>query len=328
MTRVVTGAAQPEAPDAVFDVVTLTQMADRLMGEGKKPEAIAQYRKALQVNADYLPARMGLAEVLSYSGQREEAIAEFEKALKQDLEHALGRLAGSLSYGFHRYEDNLDRSVPDHHVYQVALNYTQPNIGNAFVRVERSDIIQRSKAIQEGIYVSTLLAGGEIRLRPLQASHWRKTWGDLARTTVKGDFVLSDYSDDNSRIATNAEVAVRVFDLPKLNVLPKLDVGYRFMFDDTKEISNFYFSPQKYITHAAVFRVNGDFRQSTYYGVHLTLPFKSSGEDLDRGAGSFTIFGYAAYNYRQYASLGLTYQRIKSEFYESNEVNASYTQRF
>jgi tetratricopeptide (TPR) repeat protein len=59
----------------------------------RRPEdAIAQWRRILEKNPDYLPSRLSLAKTLAAAGRNAEAIAEYEIALKARPEYAAARL--------------------------------------------------------------------------------------------------------------------------------------------------------------------------------------------------------------------------------------------
>ena len=52
-----------------------------LFGRGQVDEAVIHYRKALNINPDCLEARCNLGTALASRGQVEEALANYEKAL-------------------------------------------------------------------------------------------------------------------------------------------------------------------------------------------------------------------------------------------------------
>ena len=57
-------------------------MATRLADRGQVDEAIAQYRKALEIKPDYAEAHSNLGFALAGRGQFEAAIAHYRKALE------------------------------------------------------------------------------------------------------------------------------------------------------------------------------------------------------------------------------------------------------
>jgi tetratricopeptide (TPR) repeat protein len=63
-------------------------VAQLYLDEGKLDEAIAEFRRSLQLNADSAQTRYNLAYALSARGRRDEAIAELGAALRIDPEYA------------------------------------------------------------------------------------------------------------------------------------------------------------------------------------------------------------------------------------------------
>jgi tetratricopeptide (TPR) repeat protein len=63
-------------------------VAQLFLDEGKLDEAIAEFRRSLQLNADSAQTRYNLAYALSARGRRDEAIAELGAALRIDPEYA------------------------------------------------------------------------------------------------------------------------------------------------------------------------------------------------------------------------------------------------
>ncbi|MGA3179859.1 MAG: tetratricopeptide repeat protein [Verrucomicrobiota bacterium] len=64
------------------NTVAESNLGDALFLKGEKEEAVAQYRKALEINPDYELARNNLGFVLFKKGELEGAIAEYRKALE------------------------------------------------------------------------------------------------------------------------------------------------------------------------------------------------------------------------------------------------------
>jgi tetratricopeptide (TPR) repeat protein len=63
-------------------------VAQLYLDEGKLDEAITEFRRSLQLNADSAQTRYNLAYALSARGRRDEAIAELDAALRIDPEYA------------------------------------------------------------------------------------------------------------------------------------------------------------------------------------------------------------------------------------------------
>jgi serine/threonine-protein kinase len=68
---------------APADSEALTGLAEVNEAQGATAKAIANYRRALAVNAKYLPARLGLADSLWTSGQRDEARTTYRSIVDQ-----------------------------------------------------------------------------------------------------------------------------------------------------------------------------------------------------------------------------------------------------
>jgi tetratricopeptide (TPR) repeat protein len=63
-------------------------LAAALAGRGEVEEALAQYRKALEIKPDYAAARVGLGSTLAGRGEVEEALAQYRKALEIKPDYA------------------------------------------------------------------------------------------------------------------------------------------------------------------------------------------------------------------------------------------------
>jgi tetratricopeptide (TPR) repeat protein len=84
---------------ADFNSLAHNGLGNALYESGKKKEAIAQYRQALDINPAYKVAHFYLGRVLFDQGQREEALAHYRMALESDPDYADARcnLANALS---------------------------------------------------------------------------------------------------------------------------------------------------------------------------------------------------------------------------------------
>src|SRR6476646_4660954 len=58
------------------------QQGNELYRQGKLAEAIATYRKAIELNAEYVEAYVGLGNALDDSGETEKAIAAYQQAIR------------------------------------------------------------------------------------------------------------------------------------------------------------------------------------------------------------------------------------------------------
>ena len=136
-------AAQALAPghfDWVYlDAIVLSRLA-------RHEDAARQFRRSLSLSADYLPARLKLAETLVRAGRAEEARPEFESlrasaTTRPFAEYGLGQLAAAA--GQHeRAIEHFERAVSlvpewgEAH-YALALSYT---------RLERPEDAERAMA--------------------------------------------------------------------------------------------------------------------------------------------------------------------------------------
>jgi len=71
-----------------FNSMAHNGLGNALYKRGKKKQAIAQYRKALQINPMYKLAQYNLGMALFDEGEREEAVAHYRMALKIDPDYA------------------------------------------------------------------------------------------------------------------------------------------------------------------------------------------------------------------------------------------------
>ncbi len=74
-----------------FNSVAHNGLGNALSKKGRKDDAIAQYRKALEINPAYKVAHMNLGIALFDKGEKEAAIAEYQAALKLDPDYAEAR---------------------------------------------------------------------------------------------------------------------------------------------------------------------------------------------------------------------------------------------
>jgi tetratricopeptide (TPR) repeat protein len=104
-------------------MIILTDMGKDLYLARRYDEAIDQYKKSLQVDANFAIAHKGLAEVYVQKGMNDEAVAEIEKAIKlsgrsifilDDLGYIYAR-AGKRDDAMKMLQD-LDRIAADEYV--------------------------------------------------------------------------------------------------------------------------------------------------------------------------------------------------------------------
>ena len=98
------------------DVEAHTNLGNALAGSGQFEEAIAHYRKALEIKPDFAEIHANLGNALAGSGQFEEAIAHYRKALeiKPDFAEIHANLGNALA-GSGRLDETLTH-------YQKALD--------------------------------------------------------------------------------------------------------------------------------------------------------------------------------------------------------------
>jgi tetratricopeptide (TPR) repeat protein len=125
-------------------------VANELAGQGKLDEAIAQYRKALELQPDLAPAHVSLGTALARSGQLDSAIAQYEKALEinPDFAEAHNNLGNALVR-----RGRIDQAIAH---YQAALeikpDYADAhyNLANTLLGRGQADsaIVHYQKAIE------------------------------------------------------------------------------------------------------------------------------------------------------------------------------------
>jgi tetratricopeptide (TPR) repeat protein len=107
------------------EVYRLFDLGEEKMGQGRREEAVATFRQALEVDPEYLPAHLSMAFALAAGGQSDEAIAHYRKALEiePDREEAHVDL-GVLLAG----RGQFDEAVAE---YQAALK-VRPDCAEAY----------------------------------------------------------------------------------------------------------------------------------------------------------------------------------------------------
>lgn len=91
------------------------------LADGHQSEALAEFEASLSVNADYLPARLGLSRLHLDEGRADEALPHCQHVLKLDATHAEGGVLLARAYALHGKYDwavgQLKRTLlidPDH----------------------------------------------------------------------------------------------------------------------------------------------------------------------------------------------------------------------
>src|SRR5204862_1782503 len=77
-------------PEALRNVTYLVHydLANALLHEGKLDDAIAHYKKAVQLRPNYASAYYNLGAALFYKGQLDDAIAQWQTTLAMQPDHA------------------------------------------------------------------------------------------------------------------------------------------------------------------------------------------------------------------------------------------------
>lgn len=119
---------------------------------GKKLQAAASFKEALQVDSNYLPARLKLAEVLMEIGDREASQTLFQKTVEQHPDSALayyglGRIQaakGQLSQAIQNLKEACDL-FPNFGVAHYALGMLYRDLGELQKAQEEMALFQRLK---------------------------------------------------------------------------------------------------------------------------------------------------------------------------------------
>ena len=94
-------------------------MALLLAGRGQVDEAIAHYRKALEIKPDYAEAHNNLGTALAARGQVNEAIAHFQKAL--EIKPDFAEVHYNLGVALHQQGHTAEAMVHYHKALELAV---------------------------------------------------------------------------------------------------------------------------------------------------------------------------------------------------------------
>jgi tetratricopeptide (TPR) repeat protein len=129
-------------------------------------DAVAAYRRALEIDPDFTDAHCNLGAVLYNDGRREEARVCFERALQLDSDH----LESNLNLANILEEENRNEAALQH--YKAAL---------------------RADPFRADVHLNLALLYEKIGLRRKARSHWRAylqrvpegNWADVARSRLE-----------------------------------------------------------------------------------------------------------------------------------------------
>ncbi len=118
-----------------FNSVAHNGLGNALAKKGRKDDAIAQYRKALEINPAYKVAHMNLGIALFDEGEKEAAIAQYQAALNLDPDYAEARY--NLGVDLSAEGRKAEAIVQYHKALEINPDYTEAgyNMGNALLQI-------------------------------------------------------------------------------------------------------------------------------------------------------------------------------------------------
>jgi tetratricopeptide (TPR) repeat protein len=133
-----------------FNSVAHNGLGNALAKRGNKSQAIAEYRKALQINPGYKVAHYNLGIALSDSGKTDEAVAEYRVALRLDPNYAEAH--NNLGVALMADNEREDAVVEYSKALAVEPDYAEAryNLGNALLQAGNVDaaITQYRQALE------------------------------------------------------------------------------------------------------------------------------------------------------------------------------------
>lgn len=93
MALVAVVAHQPIVEAELTQAVMASNMGQALWSDGRRDEAIAEYRRAIRLKSDWAPAHFNLGNALHEAGRPAEAVAEFQQALALQPDYPRARLS-------------------------------------------------------------------------------------------------------------------------------------------------------------------------------------------------------------------------------------------
>jgi tetratricopeptide (TPR) repeat protein len=129
-----------------FDLATThTYLGIVLGNQGKRDEAMAQYRQALEINPAHESARLNLADQLTKAGQYDEAVSHFEEILESNPDNYLAHYG--LGYAL-SLQGRTEESVSH---YRKSLEI-EPNYGPAQMELGRWLLQQKEMDKAEALF--------------------------------------------------------------------------------------------------------------------------------------------------------------------------------
>ena len=142
------------------------------------------YQQALNINSNYVLARLYRAHCLSNAGRHEEALAEIKRAIKLDpLSPILSTLLAEFLYHARRYDEavaefqNAVELAPNFWVARVNFAKVYEQTGERGRAIKELEIAHRfSEGNTEPMALLALYFGGHRTKRRSRGSRWRTCW--------------------------------------------------------------------------------------------------------------------------------------------------------
>ncbi len=158
-TYVLPEAAMKEAVQPSEDwtfAETHFEKGNQLYNAGKAEESLTEYRKCLNMQANYLPARYNLGIALGNLNRHQEAITELKQVLAAEASHS--DALNSLGYSYSQLRDDQQANKYLRRAIEIRPDYTQAHFNLGMILLRLGEYNDGLKACELG-RVNTFDAG-------------------------------------------------------------------------------------------------------------------------------------------------------------------------
>lgn len=251
-----------------------------------------------------LPTRAATIGVIAERGRfSQNGVERDRNALSLLLARAFGPVQARLVLSRLRYD-----GAPRRTLYDFLLNNVRGPRERYYAGVTRRDIFESDAAVAAGITATLYRAGFAYPLG-------RKFDLETQLTRYR-------YSDSNTRTQIQPSLLYRF-----RPTNPSLRVGLTYMWDDTRNFTPFYYSPQNFSAASILADYVVD-QGSTRYGITGTYALSNSAGDNGLNRPADTLFGYLQQdlsdNFELFASGGI----VRAPTFRSNLISGGVNLRF
>jgi len=258
-----------------------------------------------------VPTKAGTVGIIGENGRYEDGgESRRRRALSLLLAKNFGPVQARLVLSRVNYS-----SAPSKTLYDLLVERRFNARKRLYANVRKLDIIESIGAIDNGIADRQIRVGGEYPL--------------ASRFDLAVELIRHSYSDGNKRTSLSPSLYYRVVD-GQPQGKPTLRVGIGYQYDNSREFSPLYYTPQDYNSFALLadlVKEQGRFR----YGISASHPLSDNAGGGGIGGDnrpSDTLFGYANYDLNEWIELFVNGGIVRGPNYDSNEAALGATVRF